>query len=96
MIPSASMSTTGWVAIAKPFCGQVPILRLTRDMAAARGRITEIEMGLEKVVENEAAGSSLPGRWTRGEKGKGKGAAGQKRSFYSQEDDRMEDMVRGA
>ena len=27
-IPSASMSTTGWVAIAKPFCGQVPILRL--------------------------------------------------------------------
>ena len=31
---------------------------MTRDMAAARGRITEIEMGLEKVVENEATGLS--------------------------------------
>ncbi|CAE7476192.1 unnamed protein product [Symbiodinium sp. KB8] len=35
-------------------------------------------------------GGGKRGRWTRSEKGKGKGAGGQKRSFYSQEDDRME------
>ena len=32
--------------------------RLTRDMAAARERITEIEMGLEKAVESAATGLS--------------------------------------
>lgn len=35
------------------------VLRLTRDMAAARERITETEMGLEKAVESAADGHAV-------------------------------------
>lgn len=78
------MSTTGCAVSAKPSCGQA-------DKGYGRGKGKD-----HRDRDGAGEGGGKRGRWTRSEKGKGKGAGGQKRSFYSQEDDRMEDMVRGA